>query len=441
MSLSGALSSAISGLSAQSQALAMVSDNLANSSTTGYKTTSGTFEDMVTGSSDSLQYSSGGVSVYSQQNVTQQGLLETTTDATNVAIQGQGFFVVSSSPTGGGTTSYTRNGDFLPDSQGYLEDNGSYLMGYRTDASGNTISNTLAPINTTIAETSAAATTESTMQLNVPADAAVGATFSTSMSVYDSLGAASTVPVTWDKTGSNTWVATFGQPTSTVTGSSDASAPTVSGGAGQTLPDGTTTTASQMTVTFNSNGSLDTINGAAPTNPSSTVLSISGWNDGATASAVTLNLGSAGGTDGLTQYNSGSSSPAVAVTSINSDGLPFGKLSAVTIGNNGLVNATYSNGQTVPIYQIPVATFASPDQLSAQSDGLYQATVGSGNPVVQSSGANGAGTIFGSELEASATNTNDQFSTMMTAQQAYSASAQVVTTVNKMFDTLISAMR
>jgi flagellar hook protein FlgE len=437
MSLSGALSSAISGLSAQSQALAMVSDNLANSSTTGYKTTSGTFEDMVTGSSDSLQYSSGGVSVYSQQNVTQQGLLETTTDATNVAIQGQGFFVVSSSPTGGGTTSYTRNGDFLPDSQGYLEDNGSYLMGYRTDASGNTISNTLAPINTTIAETSAAASTETTMQLNLPADAATNATFSTSMSVYDSLGAASTVPVTWTKTASNTWTAAFGTPTSTVTGLPDATGtPTVT-----TTTNGTAQTFSPMTVTFNPDGSLALIDGKAPTNPSSTVLSISGWNDGAAASAITLNLGSAGGTDGLTQYNSGSSSPAVAVTSINSDGLAFGKLSAVTIGNNGLVNATYSNGQTVPIYQIPVATFASPDQLSAQSDGLYQATVGSGNPVVQSSGANGAGTIFGSELEASATNTNDQFSTMMTAQQAYSASAQVVTTVNKMFDTLISAMR
>ncbi len=106
-----------------------------------------------------------------------------------------------------------------------------------------------------------------------------------------------------------------------------------------------------------------------------------------------------------------------------------------------MVNATYSNGQTIPIYKIPIATFDAPDQLSAQSDGLYQATVASGNPTVQASGTNGAGTVFGSELESSATNTNDQFSTMMTAQQAYSASAQVVTTVNKMFDTLLSAMR
>jgi len=428
MSLSGALSSAISGLSAQSQALAMVSDNLANASTTGYKTTTGMFDDLVTGSSDAKQYSSGGVSVYSQQNITQQGLLQTTTNATNVAIQGSGFFVVSSAPNGG-TTSYTRDGDFLPDNQGYLVDNGSYLMGYRTDASGNVIGGgNLVPINTSVAETSAAATTKTTMQLNLPADAAAGATFTTSMPVYDSLGASSTVEVTWTKsdTPADTWTASFAAPTATNGGATDANAPTI---------DGVTPSTNQITVTFNSDGSLQS------TSPASAVLDISNWSDGATDSKVTLNLGTAGGTDGLTQYSSGSSTPTISVTGINSDGLAFGKLSSVTIGNNGLVNATYSNGQTVPIYKIPVATFSAPDQLAAQSNGLYQATVGSGSAVIQASGTNGAGTIFGSELESSATNTNDQFSTMMTAQQAYSASAQVVTAVNKMFDTLISSMR
>jgi flagellar hook protein FlgE len=87
-----------------------------------------------------------------------------------------------------------------------------------------------------------------------------------------------------------------------------------------------------------------------------------------------------------------------------------------------------------------VATFASPDGLAAQSDGLYQATVASGNPVIQASSTGGAGTVYGSELESSATNTNQEFSTMMTAQQAYSASAQVITAVDKMYDTLMSAM-
>jgi flagellar hook protein FlgE len=426
MSLSGALSSAISGLSAQSQALAMVSDNLANASTVGYKTTSGNFEDLVTGNESATQYSSGGVQVFSQQNVTAQGLLQTSTSATNVAIQGQGFFIVSSATTGG-TTSYTRNGDFMPDNQGFLENQGSFLMGFPTDSSGNVIgSGNPVPINTSAKETSAAATTKTTMQLNLPSDAATGATFTSSMPVFDSLGAASTIQVTWTKTAANTWTGDFGTPTATNGGGPTASAPTVKGATGNT---------NEITVNFNPDGSL------ASTVPASGELDIGGWTDGAAASKIALNLGTPGATDGLTQLNSGAATPSISITGVNSDGLAFGKLSGVSVGNNGLVNATYSNGQTIPIYKIPVATFASPDQLSAQSDGLYQATVGSGNPVIQSSGTNGAGTIFGGELESSGTNTNDQFATMMTAQQAYSASAQVVTAVNKMFDTLISSMR
>lgn len=419
MSLTGAMSSAISGLSAQSQALAMVSDNLANASTTGYKTTSGMFEDLVTNSSGASQYSSGGVLVYGRANVTQQGLLVTTSNATDVAIQGQGFFVVSSSPNGSGVVSYTRNGSFSPDSSGYLENNGSYLMGWPTDASGNvTGGGALQPINIMAAAVSGSPTTKTTIAANLPADAAVGATFTSSMPVYDSLGTASTIQITWTKTGSDTWSASFADPVS----SADSS---------QT----TGTTSGSVSLTFNSDGSL------ASTSPNPPTISVTGWTSGAADSTITLALGTPGGTDGLTQYASGASTPTVSVTSINSDGLAFGKLSSVSIGKNGLVNATYSNGQTIAIYKIPVATFAAPNALLAQSDGLYQATAASGTAMLQASGTGGAGTIFGGELESSATNTNEEFSTMMTAQQAYSASAQVITAVNKMFDTLISAMR
>jgi flagellar hook protein FlgE len=428
MSLTGAMSSAISGLSAQSQALAMVSDNLANATTTGYKTTTGMFEDLVTNSSNAGQYSSGGVSVYGFANVTDQGLLTTTTTATNVALQGAGFFVVNSSANGSGTTSYTRNGAFTTDNSGYLENSGSYLMGWPTDASGNVAAGgALQPINTEIAAVSGSATTETTMALNLPADAAVNATFTSSVPVYDSLGNANTVQVTWTKTASDTWTGAFANPTST-------SNPT--GGSTGTVGSG-----SPITVVFNSDGSLKTVDGSAPSPTSPASVSITGWATGAANSTIALNLGTAGGTNGLTQYSSGEATPAIGLTGINSDGLAFGKLSSVSVGSDGLVNATYSNGHTIPIYKIPVATFTAPDQLTAQSDGLYQTNVNSGNATLQASGTNGAGTIYGSELESSTTNTNDEFSTMMTAQQAYSASAQVITAVNKMFDTLISSMR
>jgi flagellar hook protein FlgE len=190
-----------------------------------------------------------------------------------------------------------------------------------------------------------------------------------------------------------------------------------------------------VSVSFNTDGSL------ASTNPSPATLAITGWTTGAADSNITLNLGTVGGTDGLTQYASGLSTPAVNITRIESDGLAFGKLSNISVGDSGIVNATYSNGQTIAIYKIPVATFAAADQLEAQSNGLYSATAESGTAALQESGTNGAGTIFGSELESSTTDTNEQFSSMISAQQAYSAASQVITAVNKMFDTLISSMR
>ncbi|MGY4311032.1 flagellar hook protein FlgE [Bradyrhizobium sp. JR3.5] len=347
--------------------------------------------------------------------------------ATDVAIQGSGFFVTTNATTGG-TTSYTRNGAFTTDNSGYLVNNGNYLEGWRTDAQGNIIGNasaaSLGPVNTQVASTSGSATTKTTVAANLPADAAIGATFNSSMTVYDSLGTASTIQIDWKKTADNAWQASFEQP-KLASDSSTASANAIT---------------DTVAITFNPDGSL------ASTAPIPPTISITGWKDGAADSstangtAITLNLGTAGKTDGLTQYSSGQTTPSVDLTSITSDGLPYGKLSSIAIGKGGVVDATYSNGQTIAIYKIAVATFSDPNGLSAASDGLYSATAASGNATLQTSGANGAGTIYGSELESSTTDTSGQFSNMISAQQAYSAASQVITTVNKMFDTLISAV-
>ncbi|MBR0829971.1 flagellar hook protein FlgE [Bradyrhizobium manausense] len=421
MSLTGALSSAISALSAQSQSLSMISDNIANSDTTGYKTTSAMFDALVTASSNATSYASGGVTVSGRANITQQGLLAATSNATDVAIQGSGFFVVTDA-TAGGTVSYTRNGAFTINNEGYLENNGYYLEGWRTDAEGNVVGNesasSLQAIDTQVASSSGSATTKTTIAANLPSDAATGDTYTSSMTVYDSLGAANSIQITWTKTATNTWSASFANPTS-------ASDTTTSTG----------TASGTVDITFNSDGSL------ASTSPSPATISVTGWTDGATDSTITLDLGTAGATDGLTQYASGETTPSVNLTSITSDGLSYGKLSSIAIGKSGLVEATYSNGKTIPIYKIAVATFSDPNGLSAQSDGIYSATVTSGDAALQASGENGAGTIYGSELESSTTDTSSQFSSMISAQQAYSAASQVISTVNKMYDTLISAMR
>jgi flagellar hook protein FlgE len=418
MSLTGALSSAISALAAQSQALAMVSDNIANSDTAGYKTTSALFEQMVTASSSGRSYTSGGVAVLARANITQQGLLAPSSNAADVAIQGAGFFVVDSAATGG-TTFFTRNGSFTPDNQGMLQNDGFYLQGWRTSPDGTIPGgedpSKLTTINTQIAPVSASATTSVSLAANLPADAAVNDTFNSSMTVYDSLGTPSTVGITWTKTASNSWTATFG----------DAKSPSDS-----TVTNGTTTSGA-ITLNFdNTTGALST------TNPSPPTLSIGNWSDGAGPSnGIALDFG------GMTQFASSDGTPAVTNPTINPNGFAKGELSGYSIGKNGVVSATYSNGQSVAIYKIAVATFADPNGLSGNSDGMFTATSISGNAAYQASGEGAAGTVFGNALESSTTDTSGQFSNMITAQQAYSAASQVITTVNKMYDTLMSAMR
>lgn len=412
MSLTGALNSAVSSLSAQSQSIAMVSDNLANTSTYGYKTTTASFASLVTGAS-SAGYSSGGVLVSSRSNITEQGLLTTSTTATNLAISGNGFFVVSGS-TNGSDVGYTRNGEFSTDNSGYLVNNGNYLMGWRTDADGNVIgsesSANLSAIDTDIVSGIAGATTSTAIQANLPADAVVGDEFTTEMSVYDSLGTSQSLEATWTKTGDDTWSVSFGTDAGTVTSSA-------------------------ITVTFNSDGTM------ASTSPSPATLSISGWSTGAADSTITLNLGSAGKADGLTHYTTGATSPSVEVTNVTSDGMAYGTLSGVSIGDDGIVSASYSNGKTIAIYKIPVATFANANGLSAESNGIYKSTAASGSALLHESGAGGAGDIMGGTLEASTADSSEEFSVMIAAQQAYSASSQVISAVNEMFDTLLSAVR
>jgi flagellar hook protein FlgE len=412
MSLTGALSSAVSALSAQSQSIAMVSDNLANSSTYGYKTTTASFEELVTGSS-SAGYSSGGVMANSVANISQQGLLVSSSTSTNLAISGSGFFTVSTSAAGKDLY-YTRNGEFAADSNGYLVNNGNYLLGWKTDSDGNVVggesTGTLTPIDTDSIASTAGATTTSTIQANLPADAAVNATFTSDMQVYDSLGTAQSVKLTWTKTADNTW---------SVSATADSG----------------TVSSSAITVTFNSDGSL------ASTSPSPPTLSITGWSTGAADSSISLSLGTAGKTDGLTQYASGSDSPSVDLTGITSNGMAYGSLTGISIGDDGVVTASYSNNQKMAIYKIPVATFTNANGLQAETGGLYAETAASGKGTLHESGSGGAGDIKGGELESSTTDQSEEFSTMISAQQAYSASSQVISAVNKMFDTLLNAVR
>jgi flagellar hook protein FlgE len=419
MSLTGALYSAVSAMNSQSQAISIVSDNIANASTTGYKTVTANFESLLTDSGSSSSYSAGGVGVSTRYNISTQGLLAASSSDTAIAVQGNGFFVVSDAS---GSTYYTRNGDFaIDDDDGYLSVNGYYLMGWVTDQEGNVVggetAGTLTKIDTSALQSVASATTTETIKANLPSDADTGDTFTTTMDVYDSLGTASNVTVTWTKTAENTWTAGFSNPTL----ASDS-----------TVTTGTAT--GTITITFNEDGTL------ASTSPSPATLAMT-WTTGAADSTITMSLGTAGAADGLTQYSSDSDTPSIDLKSIDQDGLAYGSLTDISIEDGGNVTATYSNGSTYVIYKVALATFANADGLTTMSGGVYTESTSSGAATLHEAGAGGAGDIYGSKLESSTADTTEEFSTMITAQQAYSAAAQVVSTVKDMYDTLISAVR
>lgn len=418
MSLLSALNSAVSAMMAQSQAISTVGDNLANSDTYGYKISTTSFEDLVTGGAQST--SSGGVTANNTTDMTAQGLLTSSDTSTNVAISGSGFFVVNDGQSGS-ESYYTRDGEFSVDSSGYLEENGYYLEGWATDANGNVAdesASALQDININSVSSTATATSQISVEANLPADASVGDTYTSSTEIYDSLGNGSDVTITWDKTGTNTWTATFSDPTST----SDSS--TTTG----------TVSSSSITLNFNSDGTL------ASTSPSPATLSITGWTDGSADSTISLDFGTAGEADGVTQYSSGESTPSVDLESITQNGMAYGTLSSISV-DNGNVVGTYSNGDTRTLYKIAVATFEDADGLQAESDNVYAATTASGAASLQTSGSGSAGTIEGGELEESTVDTSTEFSKMIAAQQAYSAAAQVMSTVNSMFQTLMEDVR
>lgn len=431
MSLNGALNASVSGLRAQSAAIAAVSENIANASTTAYKTREVSFQSLVTGGLGAV---GGGVVFGTFQDIRSQGQVQGTDIATNIAINGNGFFVVTDNiqnqPSG---YVYTRNGSFSTDASGFLiNSEGYYLLGQATDDLGNVLStsandlNSLTPIDVNSISGTAQSTTEVRFDMNLPADADIGDTFNNSIEIFDALGVSHTITVTWLKNAANDWTATFSDPvqtgTTTVSGTTDTDSGT--GGAQTTID-----------IVFNGDGSIASFNPATPT------LNISGFTSGADDSVISLDWGTVGGTDGLTQFSSNTVTPGLEIYLIDQDGVRFGQLSEVTIDESGLVTASFENGVRIPVYQIPIATFPNPNGLAHVEGTVYDENEAAGNYNLRLPGQGNAGNVIASALEDSKTDTSEEFNKMIVAQQAYSSAAQVVSTVDEMFQDLIGAIR
>jgi flagellar hook protein FlgE len=377
--------------------------------------------------------SGASVAETSAQNVSAQGTINSASSSTDLAISGNGFFVVNTTPTSGSTTSgalYTRTGDFAPDANGYLVNSaGNYLMGWPLSSTGSlpTDLNTLEPINTSNLSGKAQATTTMTVQANLQSSATVDSTYTAgdmsngtvtptlerTVDVYDSQGGSQPLEVSYVKTGANTWAyeVSYAGNASNITGTN----PIATG-----------------TMSFNTDGTLATADTSSAT-PTGTVNITIPWSasSGLASQPVSINMGTVGSSNGVTQFDS-SSSMATTV-----DGNLFGSFSGVTIGTDGTVTANYSNGLTQKIFQVPLATFANPNGLTAVSGNAYTSSQASGTPSINTAGAGGSGSIESNSLEASTVDLATEFTNLITTQRAYEASSKIVTTAAQMLDQLM----
>ena len=472
MSISSALHAGVSGLIANSSALAAISDNIANVNTVGYKRQDTQFQDLVTSDSSLTGiYTAGGVNAVSRQLVTQQSDFQATNSPTDLAISGQGLFVVTTDPTGATATTpreFTRAGSFTPDKNGYLQNAaGFYLQGWLADANGDITTDPsditkLQTINVNSLAGAAGATTSISVNANLNAGQAVsaaasGGTYSatsptTSLATYSATSGTGTKPdftvpltVTDSQGGShavelrllkssapNQWnyELVSNPPGSVVTGAG--------------LHDGQLGTG---VLSFTASGQLDpasttgvlggsagTLNiGASGTTPAAGAVS---WAAplGIAGQAVALNLATAPG--GVTQYAADS-----AVQSTTNNGVNFGNLAGVSVDGQGFVTATYDNGVIRKIAQVAVATFPNADGLKSISGDAYQVSLQSGSYNLKTAGEGGAGKIAASSLESSTVDLSTEFTGLITTQRAYSASSKIITTTDEMLQELIDIKR
>jgi flagellar hook protein FlgE len=415
MGLYDAMNASVSGMAAQSNYLANIGQNISNAGTIGYKEADTQFSTLVDQSGVG-QTSAGGVMTDTRLAIAQQGTLTGTSSATDLAVSGSGFFVVSNA---GGQQFLTRSGSFVPDANGNLVNSaGFYLNGYSlANGAPTVVSNSLAGmsvVNINAAGLSATPTTTGTFSANAPSTDTIvaaanlpstnsaGSTYSekTSMVMYDNLGASHTVDIYMSKTASSTWeVAAFDHAAASSTG-------------GFPYASGPLTT---QTLNFSAaNGDL------TATSASSLSIPVPG---GAT---MRLDL------SGMTQL-----AGAYAVSTSTVNGNAPAAVSSVSIGADGALSYQLANGSNVPGYKIPLADVTSPDNLQPLTGNVYSANLLSGQPSVGTAGTAQFGSIKSSQLEQSTVDVATELTNMIVAQRSYQANSQMFKASADLMSTLI----
>ena len=411
------MSSALSGLRNHQTMLDVVGNDIANVSTIGFKGSSTVFADVLTqtlqgagapgadtGGTNPAQIGLGSRLVGTVQNFL-QGALQRTGRSTDLAIEGDGFFVVSN----GSQTFYTRAGAFDLDAAGHLvTPDGMLVQGWQADATGTINTNaSVGPLEIQVGELLAPVqTSDVDLGGNLSADAAIGDAVTMTLTGYDQQGAAVAINMTLTKTAANQWTmtATAGSPAVDITAS---------------LTD--------HVATFNGLGEMT---GPADRNVNIAAGAIPGF-----PTAITIELGAAGQPGRLTQF-AGASSAAIT----NQNGSEAGSLQSFNVAQDGTIVGRYSNGRTRAIGQVALAVFTNPAGLQ-RSGGVWIDTPNSGLAQIGTPAAGGRGKIAATMLEMSNVDLAEEFTRLIVAQRGFQGNARVITTSDEILQEVVNLRR
>lgn len=385
---------ALSGLESNNTALNTIANNLSNMNTVGYKAQTDQFstlfyQQLNTGANGSVQVGVG-TQIATTETDFSSGAPTSTGQATDLALQGNGFFLINDH----GQQELTRAGNFVLNQSGALQTtSGASVMGYPAVNGSISLGSGVQPIVLSLGQTLAAKQTGTmNIQANLDASAAVGTGVPAPVTLYDSLGAAHQATVTLTKTAANQWSYNISLPAGEATGSAS-------------------TTGS---LTFDGSGNL--------TSPTGTIggISFTGLADGASNMNFSWNL------NGITQTSSNSN-----VASATQDGYASGTYQNFNVDGNGVVQASFSNGQKQIVGQVAIGSVSNLQGLQATNNTAYLATLASGPIVIGTAGAGGRGTIEGGALESSNVDVSTEFSALIIAQRAFEANSKSVTTFDQ----------
>jgi len=428
----------LSGLYAANKQLDVTGNNIANVATTGFKSSRAEFEDVYSATrlGTGSKTIGNGVRLANVSQQFSQGDVNNTGNVLDMGIQGNGFFILSDN----GSLSYTRAGAFKTDAENYVVDNnGNRLQGYGVDSNGKIINGVLTDlkIDTSSLKPNPTTKVDQTMNLNSAETLPTVATFSPtdtnsynktiSTKVYDSQGNEHTMDQYYVKTGTNAWrVYTY------MDGRSPAN------------PATTPPVAITADITFNSDGSINTLTAGAGWTKTGNTLTMTGWVPGAITNAATIPVtwgpnGSVAATGGIafnmaltTSYNS-----PTARTAQYQDGYATGQISSLTIDTSGVMTANFSNQQTKAIGQVAVASFANEQGLQPVGGTRWKETFASGVAGVDAPKTGTLGSIVSNSLEESNVNLTNELVDLIKAQSNYQANAKTISTQSTIMQTII----